>query len=536
MLIKILLVIAIVIQCVATGYALRLVRTTKYNSVWILFIVGFSLLSVERLIQLLLVSGFEVIPRWWFGYLGIVISVCLSIGVMYAHKLFKYIDRLNRQRSLLNKRILTAVLRTEEKARSRFSKELHDGLGPLLSSAKISLSALSHSDMTAEQRDIFNNTLYVVDEALRSLREISNNLSPHALTDFGLARGIQIFVDKAAALHKVKISFATNLRGERYDPDIEVIMYRVVCELITNSLKHSGCSEIRLSLSVAGDTLEMQYSDNGRGFDPQAMPTFLEKLLDQARYSSRPPEILLTHPLPESRLADARNRANQMRPIVVQSSEDFYLAKVRTLGMYNSGRNQLTSDLLDEWAKGNVRQQRAAQYGRALQAMEANKYDEARKTLQPLLAAEPGNAWYLDLATDIDLGQNKANDAINRLKNARDLRTNPVLQLNLANAYLQGGQPQEAANILNRYTFNNKDDSNGWDLLAQAEAALNNRDQELAARAEGYALAGRLDQAISLLSSASSQVKLGSLQQARYDARIDQLRQLQERFKPYTKM
>lgn len=62
--------------------------------------------------------------------------------------------------------------------------------------------------------------------------------------------------------------------------------------------------------------------------------------------------------------------------------------------------------------------------------MEANKYDEARKTLQPLLAAEPGNAWYLDLATDIDLGQNKANEAINRLKNARDLRTNPVLQLN----------------------------------------------------------------------------------------------------------
>ena len=109
MLIQILLVIAIVIQCVATGYALRLVRTTKYNSVWILFIVGFSLLSVERLIQLLLVSGFEVIPRWWFGYLGIVISVCLSIGVMYAHKLFKYINRLNRQRSLLNKRILTVL-------------------------------------------------------------------------------------------------------------------------------------------------------------------------------------------------------------------------------------------------------------------------------------------------------------------------------------------------------------------------------------------------------------------------------------------
>jgi len=272
------------------------------------------------------------------------------------------------------------------------------------------------------------------------------------------------------------------------------------------------------------------------GFDPQAMPTFLEKLLDQARYSSRPPEILLTHPLPESRLSDARNRANQMPAVVTQSSEDFYLAKARTLGMYKSGRNQLTSDLLDSWSKGNVREQRAAQYGRALQAMDASKYAEASQALQSLLREEPGNVWFLDLATDIDLGQKKNSDAINRLKNARELKTSPVLQLNLANALMQSGQPAEAAAILNRYTFTNKDDINGWDLLAQAEAALGHRDQELAARAESLALQGKLDQAISLLGSASSQVKLGSLQQARYDARIDQLRQMQERFKPYTKM
>lgn len=272
------------------------------------------------------------------------------------------------------------------------------------------------------------------------------------------------------------------------------------------------------------------------GFDPQAMPTFLEKLLDQSRYSSRPPEILLTHPLPESRLSDARNRANQMRPVVVQSSESFYMAKARTLGMYNSGRNQLTDDLLDSWAKGNVREQRAAQYGRALKAMAAKDFAGAQKLLQPLLSADANNAWYLDLATDIDLGLNKSSEAIKRLNSASGLKNNPVLQLNLANAYLQGGQPAQAAQILNRYTFTNKDDINGWDLLAQTEAALGNRDQELAARAEGQALIGRLDQAITLLSSASAQVKLGSLQQARYDARIDQLRQMQQRFRPYEKM
>ena len=168
--------------------------------------------------------------------------------------------------------------------------------------------------------------------------------------------------------------------------------------------------------------------------------------------------------------------------------------------------------------------------------MESNNFDQARKTLQPLLNADPQNAWYLDLATDIDLGQKKTSDAINRLKNARELRTNPVLQLNLANALLQGGQPGEAATILNRYTFTYKEDGNASDLLAQAEGALGNRDQELAARAESMALVGQLEQAISLLSSASSQVKLGSLQQARYDARIDQLRDLQARFRPYQKM
>ena len=271
MLITILLILSIVVQTLATAYALRLVRATTYNSVWILFIVGFSLLTIERLVQLLMDLGVEVVPRWWFGYLGVTVSICLSIGVMYAHKLFRYIDRLNHQRTLLNKRILTAVLRTEEKARSRFSKELHDGLGPLLSSAKMSLTALSRDEHNAEQREIIDNTTYVIEEAIRSLREISNNLSPHVLNDFGLARGVQNFIDKSVAMHDVKIRFTTNLRSERYDTDVEVILYRVICELINNSLKHSGCTSINLSLSQNGSELTLDYSDNGRGFNPQAM-------------------------------------------------------------------------------------------------------------------------------------------------------------------------------------------------------------------------------------------------------------------------
>ncbi|EJL94002.1 M48 family metallopeptidase [Pantoea sp. GM01] len=271
------------------------------------------------------------------------------------------------------------------------------------------------------------------------------------------------------------------------------------------------------------------------GFDPQAMPTFLQKLADQSRFSSKPPEILLTHPLPDSRLADARNRANQMRPVVVQSSQDFYMAKVRSLGMYSTGRNQLTDDLLNDYAKGNVREQQAAQYGKAVQFLQAKSFDSAKRVIAPLLAKQPDNVWFLDIMTDIDIGLNQPQQAITMLSSNKASSSNPVLQLNLANAYVEAKQPANASRILNRYTFARPDDLNAWDLLAQASAAQGLRDEELSARAEGLALNGQLDQAISTLSSASAQVPLGSLKQARYDARIDQFRELQKRFKVYQK-
>ncbi len=271
-----------------------------------------------------------------------------------------------------------------------------------------------------------------------------------------------------------------------------------------------------------------------RWADVAAWPDFLQKLSDQSRYASKPPEMLLTHPLPDSRLSDARNRANQMPKHIVQSSQDYLMAKVRALGMYSSEGYGLNEELLGSLSKGNVREQAAAKYGRAIQFYEAKKYDDARNIIQPMLAQDAKNVWLIDLMTDIDLGQKRAPQAIARLQAANAAQSNnPVLQLNLANAYVEGNQPAQASKILNRYTFAHPDDPNGWDLLAQASAAQGLRDEELSARAESLALNGRLDQAIGLLSNASSLQKLGSLKQARYDARIDQLRQLQQRFRQY---
>ena len=162
---------------------------------------------------------------------------------------------------------MTAVLRTEERQRATFSRELHDGLGPLLSSAKMSLSALNRTEMDDRSREMLNNTSAVIDEAIRSLREISNNLSPHVLNNFGLVHGIKNFVDRVSALNNREIIFRTRLQNERFDSNIEVVLYRVVCELVNNSLKHSACQRIIVELNKEGDNIVVDYRDNGKGFN-----------------------------------------------------------------------------------------------------------------------------------------------------------------------------------------------------------------------------------------------------------------------------
>ena len=268
--VEILMIVAIVMQLVAMVIAMFLVRETKYSALWIACIIGLLALSVERILQLLTFAG-SVVSNLTFAWLGILVSVCFSTGVVCARLLVNHVDRMTYHRRLLENHFMTALLRTEERSRVSISRDLHDGLGPLLSSAKMSLSALSRADLSDKDRATLQNTAAVIDEAIRSLREISNNLSPQVLIDFGLAQGVQNFTTRSAALFNIDIKFNTNLRAERFDGDIEVIIYRVICELINNSLKHSGCSEIRLSLAVSGDVLELQYSDNGRGFNPQAV-------------------------------------------------------------------------------------------------------------------------------------------------------------------------------------------------------------------------------------------------------------------------
>lgn len=264
--VEILIIVSIVMQVVAIAIALRLVNKTKYKALWVCCIIALVLLCVERIMQFNIFQGAEPsdLTRAW---VGIIVSLSFSICVVCARLLVFHVERMAHHRSMLENRFMTALLRTEERSRASFSRELHDGLGPLLSSAKMSLSALNRANLKDNERAILQNTSAVVDEAIRSLREISNNLSPHILNNFGLARGIKHFVERLCALHETNIEFQTSLKEERYDSNIEVILYRVTCELVNNSLKHAEATHILIKLREESGLLIIDYSDNGKGFN-----------------------------------------------------------------------------------------------------------------------------------------------------------------------------------------------------------------------------------------------------------------------------
>jgi signal transduction histidine kinase len=253
-------------QAFAAILALTLVNRTKFYALWICYALSLGMLIVERFSQLKVLEGESVSPQFQ-AWIGIGISFSFLICVICARLLVHHVDRITMQRRMLENKFMTAVLRTEERSRAEISRELHDGLGPLLSSAKMSISAISKEGMTEKDRATLRNTAAVIDEAIRSLREISNNLSPHVLNNFGLVHGIKNFVERVGAMHNREIEVRTRLGDERFDSNIEVILYRVVCELVNNSLKHSACNRIVLELNKVGKNIVIDYRDNGKGFN-----------------------------------------------------------------------------------------------------------------------------------------------------------------------------------------------------------------------------------------------------------------------------
>jgi signal transduction histidine kinase len=263
------LIISIVLQIFAAVIALRFMKLTKYRLSWILLSLSFVFMAVRKLIQLYEYiwgtpsDDIVMLDEW----IGVLISFMIIVGVVLIREMFYSLKRAEIDRLKTERRVINAIINTEENEKKRFAKDLHDGLGPLLSTVKMSLSALTEKIKDPSGIEILGNTNHLVNEAISTIKEVSNNLSPHVLSNFGLLSAISAFTVKINQTKALEIDFKSNMENQRLENDKEVVIYRAVCELINNSILHSGASRIEIELNKHEKFITLQFNDNGRGFD-----------------------------------------------------------------------------------------------------------------------------------------------------------------------------------------------------------------------------------------------------------------------------
>ena len=208
-----------------------------------------------------------------------------------------------------------AVLEAEEAERRRIGADLHDGVGQLLTAAKLNLYALGEGlgPADAGRQDLLRNALDGVDESFREVRSISHNLMPNALLKRGLARAVRDFLDKLPANGRLKINLdVVGLDAGRLPPTVESVLFRVIQELVQNIVKHAQASVVTLQLVRHPTELTVLVEDNGAGFDPAALGpdagiglqniasrvAFLGGVLDLDSRPGRGTTVTATVPLP----------------------------------------------------------------------------------------------------------------------------------------------------------------------------------------------------------------------------------------------
>lgn len=195
------------------------------------------------------------------------VEVHLSLIELQDSKLILSVANDISIRQQTERKILNAVINAEERERKRFATDLHDSIGPLLSSINLYLSSLPKVSSEEDKENIIQASVDAANEALISIKEISNNLSPHILNDFGLEKAIRSFTNKINMSQSIAISFYAENMEERLNHQVEVVVFRVINELINNTIKHAKASSIEINLAREGNLLSLIYIDDGVGFD-----------------------------------------------------------------------------------------------------------------------------------------------------------------------------------------------------------------------------------------------------------------------------
>lgn len=203
-----------------------------------------------------------------FTGIGIVVII-LFLFIFYRQKAIKdhvianqRIKQLEEEKKLLAAKFL---VEGQEEERKRIAKELHDGLGVLLSTTRIQFTNIK--DKSPENKAIIDNATKLLEQATGDVRKISHNMMPGLLTRFGLYEATEDLIEHVDETEGLAASCQITGDTKRLSENMEIMLYRILQEMVNNTIKHAKASIISLKLDILPGSIIINYSDNGIGFD-----------------------------------------------------------------------------------------------------------------------------------------------------------------------------------------------------------------------------------------------------------------------------
>ena len=162
----------------------------------------------------------------------------------------------------LNLKLITA----EEKERKRIAKYLHDGIGQTLSIIKIKLTYLLEFMHSTEVQNIIHESSNLVKDTIKETRLVTYNLSPPVLYELGLIQAIIWKLDQIKDKHNIATILKSTEKFLVINDNVKILLYRSICELLTNTIKHAKASSIEIEITKASKEIYITVADNGKGF------------------------------------------------------------------------------------------------------------------------------------------------------------------------------------------------------------------------------------------------------------------------------
>jgi two-component system, NarL family, sensor kinase len=203
-------------------------------------------------------------------FLGTIGMLALTIGlivfiIFHQRKVIRYQMQLQRMEYDQQKLLLNASIRLQEEERQRIAADLHDDAGPLLATARLYLNEnLVNLDKTSQLQSIYN-AKQIIDDTIQLIRNISHSLMPPTLKNFGLESAVNDLFQKISGSGSMNASSRFHDYRERLQSENELIIFRVIQELVNNILKHSNASFIHLTQNTSGNKFFIRLHHDGRG-------------------------------------------------------------------------------------------------------------------------------------------------------------------------------------------------------------------------------------------------------------------------------